>query len=192
MAPSAAQKVFNLPEFLENILIHLPKPLKLFEDDAKLERDNSWWTAKRFPQPIFQLFLLKRVNNTFKDTIEGSKTCRQLMHLEPTDDSLQVQQDLVNWLLRELGWRTDLQQGRLALSSAFGEGESIFQSKATTAYFADLQTWRALSWRGSEVDISMHVVKRSRNKKRGFRHKGHFQMDSRLGGLFDWIVELME
>lgn len=50
------QKVFGLPELLENILMHLP---------------------------VEKIFSFQRINSTFHDTVKDSKDVRKAMCLEP-------------------------------------------------------------------------------------------------------------
>ncbi|KAK4621867.1 hypothetical protein CLAFUW4_06634 [Fulvia fulva] len=193
MQPSAASKVFNIPELLENILIYLPKPYK---DYTTREKHTSYYMGK-VPHPLFQLFVLKRLNSTFKATIEGSRTCRRLMHLEPVSDTVKDRRVMMNWLLRDLGWTTHTtKQGRVGLRRLFDGGTWVSISKslqATTAYFAQLQSWRAVAWHPATVSRANCVPQLFvTGAWEMIATGGTFGPDADLGELLNWYVTEME
>lgn len=71
---SAAQKVFGLPELLDDILIHVSST----PQDKREEIDGP---ESGFPYANQELYTLQRVNSTFQATIRNSKTCQQRMWL---------------------------------------------------------------------------------------------------------------
>ena len=117
----ASTQVFRIPELLENILIRISKPPKIFLVGIAQVCDKA-------EQPIYQLFALKRVNCTFKTTIEGSLICHQLTHLEfdNTSPSPQDRLDLINWLCADLSWLATFSNHHLGQLYAMRTGRTPY------------------------------------------------------------------
>jgi hypothetical protein len=113
--------VFDLPELLENILLHVSTfaeakaqikgPLAMVWDDS-VQEIVPLVHPTTYQAPSKELFVLQRVNSTFRDTISQSKIMQQRMFLAPTPghgdipgSSQHIYQDTISWLLSEVGVR---------------------------------------------------------------------------------------
>ena len=77
MAATAAQRTFAIPELLERILIQLARQCPLARG---LDPSTSRW-LERFPV-VKQLFVLRRVNSSFKNGLHSSKELRRWMEMK--------------------------------------------------------------------------------------------------------------
>ncbi|KAK4621393.1 hypothetical protein CLAFUW4_06633 [Fulvia fulva] len=163
MASSAATRVFSIPELLENILIYMGNNLTAQLGELR-------WGKNKPPPPQFDLFVMKRVNNTFEAVIEKSKTCRQLMLLQPLDDTRDSQRRLAGWLFAQLGFCTDYGLNNAPWCDAdvqLVDGsylEVTGQLRDTVAYFAKLEAYRSLKW------VRRHWPKATREAQKPYSH----------------------
>lgn len=103
MALTAAERTFAIPELLETILIqlarqHLPRrgldPLaqrQLRIPSRGLDSSTSHYLA--YTPLVYQLFVLQRVNSTFRGVLRASKELRQWMYPDPHSRMLEVDHD---------------------------------------------------------------------------------------------------
>lgn len=103
MALTAAERTFAIPELLETILIqlarqHLPRrgldPLaqrQLRIPSRGLDSSTSHYLA--YTPLVYQLFVLQRVNSTFRGVLRASKELRQWMYPDPHSRMLEVEHD---------------------------------------------------------------------------------------------------
>jgi hypothetical protein len=103
---SAAQEVFRIPELLEIILLHLS------DITRRTIRDIG-----QHATPAAILFVLQRVNTTFRTTIAESLTLQQRMFLLPTPAKtfLANRTHMADWLLKGIGI---LNNGRVLIGRA--------------------------------------------------------------------------
>lgn len=130
MPRTAAARVFDLPELLEKILLQLPfvednqdVRKRLIEDEQEsnsfiftplLARNQDATTPGRFPDPVKDLFIIQRVNSTFRDLIAGSRVLQRRMLLAAHTDSSDVNpHNSIRWLLETIG--VDAMQDRWSL-----------------------------------------------------------------------------
>lgn len=103
---SASAEVFALPELLEVILIHVSTFTK---DVTSVTTPSTDYYAKVYEGPAKDLFVLQRVNSTFKATIARNKTMQQRMFLEATPGPFvkppkgTARKDPFQWMLADIG-----------------------------------------------------------------------------------------
>ncbi|CZT19300.1 uncharacterized protein RCC_05148 [Ramularia collo-cygni] len=156
----ASTRVFALPELVENILLHVTPA-------------DGLTAGKLDPTPI--LFVLQRVNTTFKNTISGSKSLQERMCLRLHTDMKQRRspKDLFEWLLESIvvvngrvvlvGPADSLGIARalLGVSRLFSRGSHATGSRHYDAVHGSEASWRRMKAHCEESDLKFDMATES-------------------------------
>lgn len=201
---SAASKVFGLPELLEMILINASDDIQIVDRFAPL---GDHYT---YQPPAKVLFVLQRVNSSFKASIVRSTLLQQRMFLR-TYRAENETRDLRYWspvawmrhqLIRnnelelELFWAFDHELVFDMVCKCLGGGREAGLSKSSSPWLRPEASWRNMKICCLEgkalADVSCELQTHDLCTKAFWRVEVKDKKSETLGSLSDWLEELAE